>query len=265
MTGSDVTAIVVSWNSSADLPRALDSVRDRVAETIVVDNASGDGTPDVARAHGARLIANGANLGFAAAANQGLRAAATPLALLLNPDAELRPGALDALLAVLTARARVAVVGPRTRNEDGSIQLSFGPDLGLVSERRQRRLVQGIRRRDPGILGEVEALAARPHDPDWVSGSCWLARRAALDAVGGFDEAYFLYEEDADLCRRLRAAGWQVAYTPEATVVHRLGRSAERAGEAARRAYDASHLRYYRKWNGPLAAAALRLWQLARR
>jgi GT2 family glycosyltransferase len=265
VTGSDVTAIVVSWNSSADLPRALASVRGRVAETIVVDNASNDGTPGVAQAHGARLMGNGANLGFAAAANQGLRGAATPLALLLNPDAELRPGALDALLAVLDARPQVAVVGPRTRNEDGSIQLSFGPDLGLVAERRQRRLVRGIRRRDPAILGEVEAQAAAPHDPDWVSGSCWLARRSAVESVGGFDEAFFLYEEDADLCRRLRAAGWEIAFTPQAEVVHRLGGSANQAGDLARRAYDASHLRYYAKHNGPLATLLLRLWRRTQR
>lgn len=261
MTGQDVTAVVVAWNSSADLPRALASVRGRVAEAIVVDNASGDGTAAVARAHAARVISNPENVGFARAANLGLRAAGTPLALLLNPDAELRFGALDALLRVLAARPRVAVVGPRTRNQDGSIQLSFGHDLGPLSERRQRRLVQGVGRRDPEVLRQVEALAARPHDPDWVSGSCWLARRTALEAVGGFDEAFFLYEEDADLCRRLRAAGWEIAYAPDAEVVHRLGGSAEHAGDLARRAYDASHLHYYRKWNSPLATLLLRLWQ----
>jgi GT2 family glycosyltransferase len=265
VTRTDVSAVVVAWNSAEDLPRALGSVRDQLAEAIVVDNASSDTTADVARSCGARVLANAENLGFACAANQGIKAAATPLALLLNPDAELRPGALDAMLRVLAARPRVAVVGPRTRNEDGTIQLSFGADLTLASEREQRRLVVGVRQRDPAILAEVEGLSARAHDPDWVSGCCWLVRRSALEAVGGFDEEYFLYEEDADLCRRLRGAGWQVAFTPEAEVVHRLGRSADRAGELARRAYDESHLRYYRKWNGPLAAAALRLWQIARR
>jgi len=265
VTGRDVTAVVVAWNSAEDLPRALASLEGRVADTIVVDNASDDGTPGVARARAARLIANPRNLGFAKAANQGLSAAATPLALLLNPDAELHALALDALLRVLDERPEVAVVGPRTRNDDGTIQLSFGPDLTLLSERRQRRLVRGVRRRDAGVLAAVESLAARAHDPDWVSGSCWLARRAALAAVGGFDEGFFLYEEDADLCRRLRDAGWRIAYTPQAEVVHRLGRSADRAGAAARRAYRDSQLRYYRKWNGRLATLLLRAWHLARR
>ncbi len=262
MTGRDVTAIVVAWNSAEDLPTALGSLRG-VADTIVVDNASSDGSSERARGLGARVIANAENIGFARAVTQGLQAAATPLLLLLNPDAELRPGALEALLRVVVADPRVAVVGPRTRSQDGSIQVPFGADLTPSSERRQRRLVQGVSRRDPDVLREVEGLASREHSPDWVSGCCWLARREALDSVGGFDEAYFLYEEDADLCRRLRSAGWRILYTPAAEVVHRLGRSAARSGDRARREYDRSHLRYYAKWNGPFLTFLLRLKQLS--
>ncbi len=262
MTGRDVTAIVVTWNSAEDLPVALASLQD-AAETIVVDNASSDASAERARALGARTVANAENVGFARAANQGLREAATPLVLLLNPDAELRPGSLDALLRALDSDARAAVVGPRTRNQDGSIQVSFGADLTPSSERRQRRLVRGVSRRHPDVMREVESLAASGHAPDWVSGSCWLARRQALVDADGFDEGYFLYEEDADLCRRLRSAGWRILYTPAAEVVHRLGRSAARSGDRARREYDRSHLRYYSKWNGPFLTFLLRLKQLA--
>ncbi|HET7292092.1 MAG TPA: glycosyltransferase family 2 protein [Vicinamibacteria bacterium] len=258
MRHPDLTALLVSWNAAHDLPAALASV-EGVAEAIVVDNASDDGSAEVARRHGARVIANRDNRGFASAANQGLRETHTPLVLLLNPDAELRPGALDALRRTLDSIPRAAVVGPRTRNPDGTIQVSFGRDLTPASERRQRRLVLGVERRDPAILREVEDMASRPRTPDWISGSCWLARRAALETVGLFDEGYFLYEEDADLCRRLRAAGWELAFTPDAEVVHRKGTSADRAGALARREYDRSHLRYYRKFNGRLATLLLRL------
>jgi GT2 family glycosyltransferase len=91
-----------------------------------------------------------------------------------------------------------------------------------------------------------------------------MARREALEEVGGFDEAFFLYEEDADLCRRLRGAGWRVVFTPAAEIRHRLGQSMARVPEQARLEYHRSHLLYYRKHNGPLARAALRLSLLAR-
>jgi len=249
---AEVSAVVVCWNSADDLPRSLGSLGSDVAEAILIDNASTDGSADVARALGARVVANAENRGFARAANQGLREARTPLVLLLNPDAELRPGALQALVRALGSRPHAAVVGPRTRNEDGTIQVSFGRDLTPTVERRQRRLVLGVERRDPIVLREVEDSTSREQAPDWVSGACWLARRDALESVGLFDEGYFLYEEDADLCRRLRAAGWEILFTPEAEIVHRKGRSADRSEGLAQREYDRSHLRYYRKFNGGL-------------
>jgi N-acetylglucosaminyl-diphospho-decaprenol L-rhamnosyltransferase len=254
---ADVSAVIVSWNSAADLPRALGSLAGAIAEAIVVDNASDDASAEVARGLHARVISNPRNLGFARAANQGLRAARTPLVLLLNPDAELRPGALQALVDAVGSRPRVAVAGPRTRNEDGTIQVSFGRDLTPAVERRQRRLVLGVERRDPAVLREVEDSTSREQTPDWVSGACWLARREALESVGLFDEGYFLYEEDADLCRRLRASGWEIVFTPAAEIVHRKGRSADRSAGLAQREYDRSHLRYYRKFNGGLQTSWL--------
>ncbi|MFN8094607.1 MAG: glycosyltransferase [Vicinamibacteria bacterium] len=137
-----------------------------------------------------------------------------PLVLFLNPDAEVLPGALPALAAVFDRRSDAGVAGPRTLNDDGTVQVSTGPDLTLASERRQRRLVAGVRDRAPWALAEADARHSREHEPDWVSGSCLMARREALEAVGGFDEGYFLYEEDADLCRRVRAAGFRVVFTP---------------------------------------------------
>ncbi|MGE5125113.1 MAG: glycosyltransferase, partial [Betaproteobacteria bacterium] len=176
----------------------------------------------------------------------------------LNPDAELRPGAVAAMAAPFEARADVGVVGPRTRNADGTVQVSTGEDLSLLAERRQRRLVRGVASRRRRALARADALHARAHEPDWVSGSCLMIRRACLEAVGGFDEGFFLYEEDADLCRRVRAAGWRVLFAPAAEVVHQLGRSMESDRHRARFEYDRSHLRYYRKHNGRLAVAVLR-------
>lgn len=263
-----VSAVLVSWNTRNELLDALASL-DRVAlplESIVVDNASSDGTADAVRVArpGVFLIANAENVGFARAANQGIRAARAPYVLLLNSDAAVQPGAVEALTAILDARPELAVVGPRTRHPDGTIQLSFGRDLGPVSEWRRRRLFLGVERREAGALVEAEKAAGVEHQPDWLSGSCWLARKGALEAVGLFDEGYFLFEEDADLCLRLRRAGWRLLFTPAVEVVHQRGKSAEQSEGRALREYHRSHLRYYTKHNGLASRGLLRALMAAR-
>jgi N-acetylglucosaminyl-diphospho-decaprenol L-rhamnosyltransferase len=231
-----------------------------------VDNASTDASVDVARARRPlpHLIVNAANVGFARACNQGTRSTTAPRVFFLNPDAEVAPGAVEALAARLDSAPDVGVVGPLTHSPDGTVQVSTGPDLDLRSERRQRRLVRAVRRRDPTAVLEATARYAREHEPDWVSGAGLMARREALEAVGGFDEDFFLYEEDADLCRRIRSAGWRVVFTPDAQIRHHLGRSMARAGVRTRLAYHRSHLLYYRKHNGLLQRAALRVLLIGR-
>ena len=264
-----VSAVVVSFNAREDLRRCLASLEANVRlplEVLVVDNASADGSAEAVRREfpNARLIENPTNRGYGAANNQGFRATTGPHVLVLNSDAEVTSGAVEALSALLDGRPEVGVAGPLTRGPDGSVQVSFGPDLRPLAEWRQRRRVRGVRERRPEALRDVEALALRQHETDWVSGSCFLARRAALGAVGGFDEGFFLYEEDADLCRRLRQAGWRVVHTPAAEVRHALGRSMAQAPARAALEYHRSHLRYYRKHNGRLLTALLRGYFLAR-
>jgi GT2 family glycosyltransferase len=264
-----VAVVIASFNSRQTLPACLDSLArsSRLPlEVVVVDNASTDGSAEAARCHplGARVAVNASNLGFASACNRGLGETRAAFVLFLNPDATVAAGAVEEMAAILEARPDVAAVGPRTRGVDGTIQVSTGPDLTLRSERRQRRLVIGVRRRDPRILREAEDLHAREHETDWVSAACLMARREAVAAVGGFDEGFFLYEEDADLCRRLRAAGWRVLFTPAAEVRHALGHSMAQASGRARVEYHRSHLRYYRKHNRASSCALLRLLILGR-
>jgi len=259
-----VRVVVVSHNTRQDLLRCLDALRRNVTlplEVSVVDNASHDGSAEAVRRSfpEARLIESAQNLGFSRANNLGLRDCRAPYALILNSDAEVAPGCVEALCALLERNPDVGVVGPRTVSGDGTIQVSFGPALAPWAEWRQRRLVNGVRARAAWALRKAEQAAAAEHEPDWVSASCLLARREALQAVGGFDESFFLYEEDVDLCLRVRRAGWRVVFTPAAQVVHHLGRSMQTAPERARLEYQRSHLRYYRKHNGWLATTALRL------
>ena len=264
-----IAVVVVSFETRTTLLDGLTALERNAGiaiETLVVDNASHDGSAEAVRARfpRVRVVANAQNVGFARACNQGVRETRAPLVLFLNPDATLEPGALAALASLLEARPRVGIAGPRTRSSNGDIQVSTGPDLSLASEWRQRRLVRGVVHRDPRALATAEARHAVEHEPDWVSGACLLARREPFLAVGGFDEGFFLYEEDADLCRRVRAAGWQVLFTPTAEVRHARGLSMARAPQCAQLEYHRSHLRYYRKHCGLLQRAVLRLLLTAR-
>jgi GT2 family glycosyltransferase len=265
VSAASVSVVIVSFNTRPHLLRCLSSLEQYVSvpvETIVVDNGSEDGSVAAVRsAHPTvRVVENGANLGFAAACNRGLRESVAPYRLLLNSDAEVRPGALEALAAVLDERADVGIVGPRTVEPDGAPQVSFGPDLTPLSEWRQRRRVRALRQRRPEAIQEVQASCAHEQEPAWVSGACLLARASALEAVGGLDERFFLYEEDVDLCLRVRAAGWRILYTPRAVVVHHLGRSMEKIPDRWRLEYDRSHIRFYAKHRGRGTTALLRLY-----
>jgi len=258
-----VTAVVVSYTTREELRRCLDSLRTHAGmpcQVVVVDNASTDGSADMVEKEfsEARLIRNRENVGFSRGNNQALREAKGAYVLILNSDAELTPGALPALAGLLDTRPRLGAVGPRTVSADGTVQVSFGPALRPLAEWRQRRLVRGVKRRDPAAVKEATERAAVEHAPEWVSASCLLARKEALDAVGGFDEGFFLYEEDVDLCLRLRRAGWGVVFTPAAQVIHHLGRSMQSDPGRAGLEYHRSHVRFYRKHNGALLTAGLR-------
>lgn len=267
--GATVAVVVVTFNSRDTLGACLDSLERFVGvpfESVVVDNASHDGSPALAAERGSRIqvIQNPVNGGFARACNQGLRATSAPLVLFLNPDAVVTAGAVEAMAGRLEAEPDVGVVGALTRNSDGTVQVSTGPDLTPATEWRQRRLVLGVQAGTPKAMHEAEARHGVEHEPHWVSGACLMARREAFEAVEGFDEGFFLYEEDADLCRRVRDAGWRVVFIPAAEVRHERGRSMAKDPERARLEYHRSHLLYYRKHNGILDRGFLRLLLFAR-
>lgn len=256
-TLADVAIVVVTWQNAADVAVLVESVRPALAagtELVVVDNASTDGTADVVRrlAPDAHLFANAVNRGFAAGANQGCAASTRPFVLFLNPDAVVASDTIARALAYLERLPAAGVVGCRTLNADGTPQPTvdrFHSVRGLVTEafRGGRGAVRG---RAPSTSGVV----------DWVYGSFLLARRAALDAVGGFDEAYEMYGEDLDLCHRLRAAGWRTAYCAEAIVVHHGNVSgARRYGADRDLAVLRGTLRFFRRRRGRVAEIGFRV------
>jgi GT2 family glycosyltransferase len=227
---SGFDAVVVSYNTRGLLRACLASLQaEGFTATVVVDNASPDGSAAMVRAEhpGVRLIANKDNPGYGAAANQGIAACRSPYVLLLNADTEVRPGALAALREELDLHPDAAVVGPRLVDPDGSFQTSCYPFLtpfNLLALgtwlNRLVRVTPGLRRRFRPVWSPVPACAV-----DWVKGAALAIRRQAFEAVGGFDDSFFLYAEEIDLCYRLRAAGWEVRFTPAACIVHVEGAS----------------------------------------
>ena len=230
MIASSISAVVVSFNSAADLPDCLRSVRSEgVADVVVVDNASADASVEVVRRADpdAKIVETGANLGFGSAANRGVAVTTGDHVLILNPDTVVEPGTLKALSEALDRDPGLAAVGPRLENVDGTLYPSVRrfPDLTVAFGHAFLGLVwprNPATRRYRMLDWDHDQPAA---SVDWVSGACVLVRRTAFEMVGGFDEAYFMYVEDVDLCWRLGQAGWRIGYEPAGRVVHALGGS----------------------------------------
>jgi GT2 family glycosyltransferase len=268
----DCSIIIVNWNVCALLRRCLAGLPEAVGpdirtEVIVVDNASHDGSVAMVRAEfpAVRLLANRENRGFAGGNNQGMAAGRGRTLLLLNPDTEPAPGALAAMLATLDSAPGIGMVGPRLLNPDGSTQPSRRRFPTLVTALIESTPLQPYFPDHP--LLRRYYVADRPaterQDVDWITGACMLVRRAVVQQVGGFDERYFMYSEELDWCRRIREAGWRIVYEPAAAVVHHEGQSSAQDVPARHLRFQRSKVRYFLRWHGRRAAAALRLWLLA--
>jgi N-acetylglucosaminyl-diphospho-decaprenol L-rhamnosyltransferase len=231
-----VSVVVVNHDSGDGLDRFLASLAtEDPTEVVVVDNASSDGSAeDLKTDLDLRILFTGANLGYGRGANRGIATTQAELVLVSNPDVILRPGALAPLAEALRSDPTLAIAGPTILNADGSRYPSarrFPPPvlavlhalLGTVApdnpfSRRYR--MEDVHDGAPSPCGS-EAV-------DWVSGACFMARRKALEELGGFDESYFMYLEDLDLCWRAHRAGWGVAYVPASVVTHHQGLSTAR-------------------------------------
>ncbi len=282
----NVDIVIVSYNSAphlgrclASLPRTHSTDAGAGAMTVtvtvtVIDNASSDDSAAIARAAGARVVVNPANVGFAAAANQGARLGHHELVLLLNPDAELGLGTLDALRAALVADPGLAVVSPRVVRPDGSEERVFWP---FPSAARAWAEALGLHRVGTSTdVTDVTDVTDGPDGPEptgFVIGACFLVRRAAFEQMGGFDPRFWLYAEESDLCRRLHDAGWRVAVISPSgrTASERLDGTAARhiggARSAGVEAVTSEHFArgaelFVAKHDGRAALVSLRLAQV---
>lgn len=249
--------VIVSYNSGEQLEPCLTSLRAHAGvplRVIVVDNASSDRTVAMVRERfpEVEVLENVHNLGFGAACNQGIRKLADGPVLILNPDIVVEPGSLQRMLETLSSDPLVGIVGAALYYPQGDRQASCRtiqtPWLIAL-----RRLPLGRWRRFQGALERhLHQDTSEPRvETDWLLGACMLVRREAMEAVGLFDERYFLYFEDVDWCYRMWAAGWKVICDNQARMIHHHNRaSAESSslGSHALRLHLRSAVKFFRKY-----------------
>ena len=250
-----VAIVIVNYRSYPELHGCLASLERGTAavQTIVVDQQSDPaGAASIAeRFPHVLLVRMDRNTGFAAGVNRGAREARAPYLLLLNPDTVVEPDLCEWLPDWMDAHRDVGVAAPRLQNEDGSIQASARrfPDYTTAIAGRSSWLTRALpgnalsRRNLPGL----DAASGSVMDVDWVSGACMMIRRDVFDAVGGMDEGFFLYWEDADFCRRASRAGWRTVYCPTLGAIHTGGRSSRHASDASLLAFHRSAFRLFWK------------------
>lgn len=228
-----LSIIIVSWNVSELVSKNLlaleKSSHELSFETWVVDNASADGTAAMVQKDfpNVHLIANSDNRGFAKANNQALRKVRTPYILILNPDTEVRPGALREMVKLLETHPDIGIVCPRIENPDGTLQPSLRrfPNPWTLS-----LVLLKLTKIAPWLPGFSRYLGrdidyAVSQDAEQCMGAAFMVRKDVLDAVGLFDEDYWIWMEEVDLMKRMHDAGKRIVYTPNARVLHYLGKS----------------------------------------
>jgi GT2 family glycosyltransferase len=220
-----IAVVVISYNTRQQLDACLGTIfAAKPCEVIVVDNASSDGSVEMIAANYPEVVlyANTQNCGYGAAANQAIASCKADYVLLLNSDTRLEPGALRSLTSYLDQNPRTAIVGPRLVRANGTLQRSCLPFPTPLSLLLRESALTNLLRAIP-VLRERYLLTwshSYPRVVPWVIGAALAIRREAFQAVGGFDEAFFMYYEEVDLCYRLHAAGWQVHFAPVTNVVH---------------------------------------------
>ena len=267
----DVSVTIANWNQVELLRRCLRSVEacapGMAVETIVVDNASHDGSVEAVRAEfpNVRLVVNDRNLGFGRAQNQAIALARGRYVLALNNDAEVLPETIPALVRFMDERPAAGIC-TCPASDNGSGWRTGGGMMRFPAVWREAAVALAEAAAPPfgvggagllqPVLGAIvgTAPAGVEREVAWARGALLLLRRRMLEETGGFDERFFMYFEETDLCRRAWQAGWSVWYTPRAAYVH-VGRASAQSETAREAAWARSGAHYFRKHHGPVSAA----------
>jgi len=255
----ELSVILVNFNDRAHLGDCLSSLgngtRGLAAEVILVDNHSQDGSQELVRASfpWVRLIQNAENIGYAKANNVGIKASRGNFILFLNTDTVVPPEVLPSLLGELKAKPELGAVGPALVHENNKCQVSFGRRVSFFAEILQKFILNPYYKK---ALNH----SSKPREVWWVSGACLLARRTAVEDAGFFDETFFIYFEDIDLCVRMRKKGWKLVFFPGLRIIHAGGATTSARKFQTRLEYRRSQLYFYRKHSSRLSVFFLKLY-----
>lgn len=290
-----LSILIVSWNVRELLRQCLLSLARYPAthsaqEIIVVDNASQDGSVDMLQVEfpHVQVITNSVNRGFTGGNNDGLKSVgrkamgdgrwawgeedltphalrSSPYVLLLNPDAEVTPGALDALLDYAQAHPDVGLIGPQLRYPDGTVQSSRRRFPTLLTGLFESTWLQSVA---PGHSMDHyymrDQADTQTQDVDWVVGAAMFVRQEVITQVGVLDEdRFFMYSEETDWCKRIKDAGWRVVYHPTSVIVHHEGQSSKQISSRRMLLFNTSKVRYFAKHHGKVTAQIVRIGLLA--
>jgi len=254
----DLSIVIVTHNSLSLVEECLRSIEQYPPsssfETIIIDNASTDGTPEMiaGKFENVRLVANDENTGYSRGVNQGIKLGSGRMILILNPDIVLREGSIDNLIAFMDKTPHAGIAASKLLYLDGRIQYScrrFYTLQALIFRRTfLGKLLPRAKPLREHLMTDYDHEEVR--EVDWVTGACMLARREAIEKVGLMDERFFLYFEDIDWCYRMKNQGWSVFYVPQSVMIHRFERAS--AKSVFRKPFIIhllSMLRYAEKWN----------------
>jgi len=259
----DISIVIVNWNTRELLAKCLESIYayppPGAFEIIIVDNASTDGSAQMVRERfpRERLIQNTKNVGFARANNQGIRESSGRYALLLNPDTEVLPGALQTLMTFIEEHPRVGAVGPMVLNPDMTFQTSCDPLPTLRREFWRLMLLDRFWTRS--VYREETWDPTVAHPVEVIQGNCLLIRREALTDVGWLDESFFMYTEEVDFCYRLLKGGWSLYWVPMARIIHYGGQSTRQVAKEMFLELQRSKVLFFRKTRGKWGGVVYKL------
>jgi len=261
-----LSVVIVNWNTRDLLRACLASLADEceslagdTVQVVVVDNGSTDGSAEMVSNEfpWVHFDARRRNSGFAAANNAGVRLTNGRYVLLLNPDTEIRPGALKTMISFLDTHPEAGAIGPRLTNPDGSLQLSCYPVPTLLRELWRLLHLDLVR---PLAVYPIDTWDSNnPHQVETVQGACLMVRNSVLEQVGLLDENFFVYTEEIDFCRRVASKGWALYWLPTALVVHYGGQSTRQAATKMFIQLYRSKLQYFRKHYGVVGGFAYKL------
>jgi N-acetylglucosaminyl-diphospho-decaprenol L-rhamnosyltransferase len=263
---NDLSIVLINYNGSIFLNECLNSIQKMTNhchyEAIVVDNCSTDDSTKIIKDKfpSFQLICSQTNLGFGKANNLAVKYSQGKYLLFLNTDTILTENTVKILSDYLDRHEDVGAIGSRVVFEDSSYQLSAGklPSIGIELIDKIRYALD--RRWHSSISDFYSKQHSQVAEVGWVTGACLMMRRDLFDRIGGFDEKFFMYFEDKDLCKRVREAGFKVIYYPHTSIIHLLGGSSQGVKKSVNTYYRDSQLYYYQKHLGRFQTGVLKLY-----